>query len=379
MAPRSVKGGSRSGTGWLCLTRRRISDGDLGTSKHRVRAVPVRWHDGSVAGRRTNLALLALLVLAFVTGVTSWIVGPGVVRWIVIAHGIVGLGIVALAPWKSTIARRGLARRRPGKGTAVAFAVLIVTSIVAAIVHVTGVVRSVGPFSPLGVHVATAVAAIALGVVHVVQRPVRPRTTDLSRRSLLRSGAVLGAGAAGWLALEGVLRATGARGASRRGTGSFETGSGVPGDMPVTQWFNDHVQEVGAASWRLRVLNGSRTYSIDELSAFGDVLPATLDCTGGWYAEQVWRGVRLDRLLDAADGGSIVVRSVTGYSRRFPRSDAPGLLVATQVGDAPLSAGHGAPARLVAPGRRGYWWVKWVTTIDVDDEPWWWQRPFPPT
>jgi hypothetical protein len=41
--------------------------------------------------------------------------------------------------------------------------------------------------------------------------------------------------------------------------------------------------------------------------------------------------------------------------------------------------GHGAPARLVVPGRRGYWWVKWVTAIDVDDTPWWWQPPFPVT
>jgi hypothetical protein len=88
-----------------------------------------------VAGRRTNLALLALLVLAFVTGVASWAVGSALVRWNVIAHGIVGLSILALAPWKSTIARRGLQRRRPGRGTAIAFAVLIVTSVVAALVQ----------------------------------------------------------------------------------------------------------------------------------------------------------------------------------------------------------------------------------------------------
>jgi hypothetical protein len=146
----------------------------------------------------------------------------------------------------------------PGRATAIAFAALIVTSILAAIVHVTGD-RPVGrALLSSGIHVATAVAAIALGVVHVVQRPVRPRTTDLSRRSLLRSGTVLGAGAAGWLALEGVLQLTGARGASRRSTGSFENGSRVPADMPVTQWFDDHVQEVDASSWRLQVLSGSR-------------------------------------------------------------------------------------------------------------------------
>jgi hypothetical protein len=332
-----------------------------------------------VAGRRTNLALLALLVLAFVTGVASWAVGSALVRWIVIAHGIVGLGIVTLTPWKRTIASRGLARQRAGRGTAIAFAALIVTSIAAALIHVTGIVRSAGTFSPLGVHVATAVAAIAVGVAHVVQRPVRPRVTDLSRRNLLRSGAVLGAGAAGWLALAGVLRATGARGADRGATGSFETGSGVPTSMPVTQWFNDSVQELDPASWRLHVLDDTRSYPVDELLGFGDTLRATLDCTGGWFSEQEWGGARLDRLLDGSEGGSIVVRSVTGYSRRFPRSDASALLLATHVGGAPLSAGHGAPARLVAPGRRGFWWVKWVTAIDVTDEPWWWQPPFPLT
>jgi DMSO/TMAO reductase YedYZ molybdopterin-dependent catalytic subunit len=330
-----------------------------------------------VAGRRTNLALLALLLVAFVTGLASWLVGPGLVRWVVVAHGVVGLSIVVLAPWKSTIARRGLQRRRPGRGTAIAFAVLIVTSTVAALVHVTGLIGSVGTLSPLGIHVATAIAAIVVGIAHVVQRPVRPRTTDLSRRSLLRGAAVVGAGAVGLLALDGVLRVTGVRGASRRDTGSFEIGSDAPTVMPVTQWLNDAVPNVDPTSWRLSA--GGRTFSVDELAAFGDTERATLDCTGGWYADQLWRGARLDRLLGTADGESIVVRSITGYSRRFPRADAARLLVATHVGETPLSAGHGAPARLVAPGRRGYWWVKWIAAIDLDDEPWWWQPPLPVT
>jgi DMSO/TMAO reductase YedYZ molybdopterin-dependent catalytic subunit len=33
--------------------------------------------------------------------------------------------------------------------------------------------------------------------------------------------------------------------------------------------------------------------------------------------------------------------------------------------------------RLVAPGRRGFWWVKWVTRVEVVDAPWWLQSPFP--
>ena len=91
--------------------------------------------------------------------------------------------------------------------------------------------------------------------------------------------------------------------------------------------------------------------------------------------------VRLDHLLGAAlDGAaSIEVRSVTGYARRFPAADASRLWLATTVGGEPLSPGHGSPARLVAPGRRGFWWVKWVTSVAPSDRPWWLQSPFPLT
>jgi DMSO/TMAO reductase YedYZ molybdopterin-dependent catalytic subunit len=109
---------------------------------------------------------------------------------------------------------------------------------------------------------------------------------------------------------------------------------------------------------------------------------AALDCTGGWYAVQDWRGTRLDRLLadvgaDLPEGGSVDVVSRTGYRRRLPLRDAEHLLLATSAGGEPLSDGHGAPVRLVAPGRRGFWWVKWVQRIEVVDAPWWQQPPFP--
>ena len=56
-----------------------------------------------------------------------------------------------------------------------------------------------------------------------------------------------------------------------------------------------------------------------------------------------------------------------------PRS----LSLATRMAGAPLDAGHGYPVRLVVPGERGFNWVKWVVAIEVDDQPWWWQPPFP--
>ena len=41
------------------------------------------------------------------------------------------------------------------------------------------------------------------------------------------------------------------------------------------------------------------------------------------------------------------------------------MFVATHVGDEPLTHGHGAPARIVAPGRRGFQWVKWIVRIEL--------------
>jgi DMSO/TMAO reductase YedYZ molybdopterin-dependent catalytic subunit len=87
--------------------------------------------------------------------------------------------------------------------------------------------------------------------------------------------------------------------------------------------------------------------------------------------------VRLDRLVGKSAGVSIRVVSSTGYARRFPIEQAGTLLLATRFGGRALDAEHGFPARLVAPDRRGFWWVKWVVAVEVDDMPAWWQSPFP--
>lgn len=62
------------------------------------------------------------------------------------------------------------------------------------------------------------------------------------------------------------------------------------------------------------------------------------------------------------------VISRTGYRWSFPLREARGMLLATRVGEEPLSHEHGAPVRLVAPGRRGFQWVKWVVRIEVHAE-----------
>jgi DMSO/TMAO reductase YedYZ molybdopterin-dependent catalytic subunit len=336
----------------------------------------------SPAGRITNQKLLVALMLVFGTGVATVAIGSPSGRWVAIAHGIAGLVILLLVPWKSRVVRGGLRRGRGTRWVSLLLAALVVITFVAGLGYATGLVRSIAGRPGLWVHIAVALVLVPLVLWHVVARRIRPRRSDLSRRTFLRAG-LLGAGAAGlYFATAGAVRLGGLPGAARRFTGSYETGSFDPDAMPTTSWLVDPIPAVDPDRWRLTVVDGAGRYQLglDELSASSTRLRATLDCTSGWYARQDWSGVPVSTLLrSTGQARSLLVHSVTGYWIRLPMSDVGRLLLATRVGGAPLSAGHGYPLRLIAPGRRGYWWVKWVDRIELQTTPWWWQPPFPVT
>ena len=331
------------------------------------------------AGRHTNLALLLLLPIAVITGLIANAIGtePGIHPSVF--HGMAALGVLILAPWKQVIVRRGLGKARRSKWISLSLLTLVASTLATGIMHSTGYTGRIGPLTVMQVHIGGALVALVLGWFHYRSHPVRfRRTTDLSRRSFVRSAGLASVAAMVWLGWEGTLDALGMPGGERRFTGSHERGSFDPQGFPVTQWLDDRVQRIDPDGWELRVAGSVMT--LPDLAGLPrDEFLAVLDCTSAWYTTQEWSGVRLDRLLDPGSHRAIVVRSATGYARRFPISDIESLWLVTHVGGEPLSAGHGSPARIVAPGRRGFWWVKWVTEIDTSPVPWWIQLPFPAT
>jgi len=80
-------------------------------------------------------------------------------------------------------------------------------------------------------------------------------------------------------------------------------------------------------------------------------------------------GTLLDRAGLRSDGRYVSFVSVTGYRWSLPVDEARAALLATHVSGEALSQDHGAPTRLVAPGRRGFEWVKWIVAVEALTSP----------
>jgi DMSO/TMAO reductase YedYZ molybdopterin-dependent catalytic subunit len=194
------------------------------------------------------------------------------------------------------------------------------------------------------------------------------------RRALVQLGALSLGTLVGWRLFEGVA-ATAVDAGARRASASKPVGSFTGNAFTAEIWQFDGVPEIDPVAWRLEVAvaGGLRaTLVMPQLAALPAAsFDALLDCTGGWWTEQRWTGWRVADVLGLAglpdDGRAALaeVVSVTGHRWTFPLPELRTMLLATHVGGEPISAGHGAPVRLVAPGRRGMQWVKWVSRIEI--------------
>lgn len=330
-----------------------------------------------MSAAQVNVWLAIAVVGAVATGLVSWAVGTEWSRLWTALHGTFGVMVVVLAPAKTRgSVRVGMRRGRTTRWLSAAFGVLILSVVALGFLHSTGAWTGVGYWTSLWTHFLLAFVAVPLLIWHFMARPAKPKAVDLDRRLLVGGGAVAGLAAVSVGTVEVAVRVLGTSGASRRFTGSHEIGSMDPAMMPTVSWIDDKRPTTPRDDWELQI--GGIDIDLDDLSPLARPLEAVLDCTGGWWSRQAWDVIPVSELLDSG-ARSFAVRSATGYGRLFPMSDAAEVYVAVGYQGEPLRRGHGAPLRIVAPGRRGPWWVKWVTSIEPSDRPWWLQLPFPAT
>lgn len=107
-----------------------------------------------------------------------------------------------------------------------------------------------------------------------------------------------------------------------------------------------------------------------------------MNCVEGWSELLLFTGIRVADLLRLAQpkpgAGWVIFRAADGYSSAMPlkyllASDA---LLAFKVNGLTLDAKRGFPFWLVAPGKLGYKWVKWIVAVELSAQEYkgYWER-----
>jgi DMSO/TMAO reductase YedYZ molybdopterin-dependent catalytic subunit len=338
----------------------------------------LRRMGGAVTPRGTDWGLALLVALGLASGLATWFAGSSGGAWVFGAHALAGIALALLLVFKlrRVLPRVGArARRDPRTLRGLLAFGLVLAVLVSGIVWSTAGRVGVAGYTVLFWHAALGAVLAVVVLAHARVRAKCPRRRDVADRRQFLTAAALGAvSLVAWQLQRPLQRALGMPGAQRRFTGSYEVGSFTGNAFPATSWVADRPQPI-ADGYRLTVagrVRRPRAVTAAELDR-GDALTATLDCTGGFFSTQHWRGVSLGRLLDEAgvEPGARHVRVIsrTGYRWSFGLDDARGLLLATHVGGEPLAHRHGAPCRLVVPGRRGFQWVKWVERVEAHEDP----------
>ena len=334
--------------------------------------------------RFINSLILILFIVLALTGLYG-LVWPFPSSLFVI-HRIAGWALIVLIPWKGAIALRSLSRgvdRRLSRNVMLLVSILLTLATVIILLVILIWKWQIGDYyvwigsyaySGIGWHWGIALGLLPLFIIHVWQRWPRPKRVDFTgRRQTLK---LIGFGAAAvfsWGLAETLASSMESKGARRRFTGSREEGSFAGNEHPVTTAPDEGKIKLDPETWNLHIKG-----AVDKpvqlsyakiLTLSTSEVTATLDCTGGWYTVQTWRGVRLTDLLQQAgvrpEAAGIILRGVADYTAPFTLAQVEEILLATYVGQEILNHVHGFPLRAVVPSRRGWHWVKWMTEIEV--------------
>jgi DMSO/TMAO reductase YedYZ molybdopterin-dependent catalytic subunit len=140
----------------------------------------------------------------------------------------------------------------------------------------------------------------------------------------------------------------------------------------------DHPVPAGLAApetWRLRVdglVAQPLALSLSEVDTLeAQAHAADFICEEGWMVpDQQWEGVTVAAILGRA-GVQLQARFLKVYAGDYtilvPLEEAlmGGAILARRLNGTPLTPAHGAPLRLVAPGRACFSSVKWVDRLEV--------------
>lgn len=150
------------------------------------------------------------------------------------------------------------------------------------------------------------------------------------------------------------------------------------------------VQDVDIESYRLKI---SGLVNTPKEVAYNDVRQLevyerkiTLYCVEGWDATILWKGALLKDIMDLAgvksSANTVIFHSVDGYTTSLPLDTIVSnqLIMAYGANGLDLPPEMGFPFIVVAEDKLGYKWARWVSEIELSDDPsylgYWEQRGY---
>jgi DMSO/TMAO reductase YedYZ molybdopterin-dependent catalytic subunit len=138
-------------------------------------------------------------------------------------------------------------------------------------------------------------------------------------------------------------------------------------------------QHVDIAKYSLKIsglVNKSLSYSYRDVLSRKAVSKITvIHCVEGWDVKILWEGVPIADLLGEAGvkpaANTVIFRSYDDYSTSLPLDyiTKKNILLAYNMNDIPLPDERGFPFLVVAEDKWGYKWAKWVTKIELSNDP----------
>jgi DMSO/TMAO reductase YedYZ molybdopterin-dependent catalytic subunit len=139
-------------------------------------------------------------------------------------------------------------------------------------------------------------------------------------------------------------------------------------------------QQINQSTYQLKITGLAATqknYTYNEiLTTFQHYKKVvTLDCVEGWSVKILWDGILVKDLITQAHpdptANTIIFKAYDGYTTSFPLNYTTenNILLAYKMNNATLPAERGFPFQLVAESKWGYKWIKWVTEIELSDNP----------
>lgn len=116
-------------------------------------------------------------------------------------------------------------------------------------------------------------------------------------------------------------------------------------------------------------------YTYDEIRSKFDKNKkvVTLHCVEGWSVKILWEGVRVEDIIEESavkeEANTMIFYAHDGYSTSLPleyilEND---IMIAFKMNDVILPPERGFPFELVAGGKWGYKWIKWIIKVELSD------------